>query len=154
MPKIEFPLKLQMKRATVRHLHEVLTKLGYQITKAEKSGERFGASTRRAVLDFQQKHGLKPNGEVDQKTAALLSKATAAPQFVAQGAIRNQDGGPRPGLNLKAFDRNVGMDDVLLGEATSDAQGNYSIQVPNNQATLVFSFIGFEPRISPWQKPF
>ena len=133
MPKIEFPLKLQMKRATVRHLHEVLTKLGYQITKAEKSGERFGASTRRAVLDFQQKHGLKPNGEVDQKTAALLSKGTAAPQFVAQGAIRNQDGGPRPGLNLKAFDRNVGMDDALLGEATSDAQGNYSISYTSDK---------------------
>jgi hypothetical protein len=30
-------------------------------------------------------------------------------------------------LTVKAFDRNVGVDDTLLGQATTDAQGNHSI---------------------------
>lgn len=127
MPQIVFSLKLQMKRAAVSDLHEVLISLGYQIAEAEKSDKRFGASTRHAVLDFQQKHGLKPSGEVDELTVALLSQGTDVPQFVVHGVIRNQDGAPRPGLTIKAFGRNVGADDTLLGEATTDAQGNYSV---------------------------
>ena len=44
MPKIGFPLKLQMKLATVSDLDKVLVSLGYKIAKAEKSAKRFGAS--------------------------------------------------------------------------------------------------------------
>ena len=133
MPQIVFPLKLQMKRATVSDLHEVLISLGYQIGDAEKSNKRFGAWTRRAIFDFQQKHGLKPSGEVDKVTAALLSQGTDGPQFIVHGVIRNQDSAPRPGLTVKAFDRNVGTHDTLLGQAVTDDQGNYSITYTTEQ---------------------
>jgi hypothetical protein len=49
------------------------------------------------------------------------------PQFVVHGVIRNQDSAPRPGLTVKAFDRNVGMDDTLLGQTVTDDRGYYSI---------------------------
>lgn len=48
-------------------------------------------------------------------------------QFLVQGRIISQDGTPRPGLTVKAFDRNVGAADILLGQATTDQQGNYQI---------------------------
>jgi hypothetical protein len=44
-----------------------------------------------------------------------------------QGKVADQAGTPRPGLAVKAFDRNVGVDDVLLGQAVTDAKGGYSI---------------------------
>ena len=43
------------------------------------------------------------------------------------GKITDKAGAPRVGLIAKAFDRNVGEDDTLLGQATTDAHGKYSV---------------------------
>ena len=53
MNRITFPLKLQMKRPEVAHLQAGLAFLGFSIAKSDKTNQRFGASTRKAVMQFQ-----------------------------------------------------------------------------------------------------
>lgn len=120
-------LTIRMRGADVKLLQENLMKLGFSIPGSEQEKKYFGSGTRKAVLEFQRKNNLTATGELDEVTAALLSQRTDAPEFVVHGTVRNQDGAPKPGLTVKAFDRNIGADDTLLGQATTDAEGNYSI---------------------------
>lgn len=70
---------------------------------------------------------LKLTIVLDKATTAFLSYDNDIPQFVVRGKVRDQDNAPRPGLTVKAFDHNSDKDDRLLGKATTDNQGNYSI---------------------------
>ena len=54
------------------------------------------------------------------------------PQFIVRGAIRDQEGKPRTGLTVKAFDRDFRRE-APLGEAITDDQGNYSITYSSKQ---------------------
>ena len=47
--------------------------------------------------------------------------------LIVLGRVTTSDGLPAGNLILKAYDRNVGEDDTLLGQVSTDAQGNYSI---------------------------
>ncbi len=58
MNKINFPRKLQMKRAEVGNLHRALTLIGFEVAAAEKDSQRFGTSTREAVRKLQAEHQL------------------------------------------------------------------------------------------------
>jgi hypothetical protein len=71
--------------------------------------------------------GLKLTIVQDKATTAFLSHDKDISQFVVSGVVRDQDNAPRPGLTVRAFDRNPGKDDILLGMATTNSQGNYSI---------------------------
>jgi hypothetical protein len=53
--------------------------------------------------------------------------------FVVQGQVRASGGGPEPGLTVTAFDRDVGGNDSLLGQATTDGNGCYSISYTPEQ---------------------
>jgi hypothetical protein len=46
---------------------------------------------------------------------------------LVQGTIFDQTSAPRVGLTIKAFDRNLGIADTLLGQATTDQKGHYLI---------------------------
>ena len=72
-------------------------------------------------------YSLKLTMVFDKATTAFLSHDNDVPQFVVSGIVRDQNNAPRPGLTVKAFDRNSGKDDILLGTATTNNQGNYSI---------------------------
>lgn len=63
----------------------------------------------------------------DKATTAFLSHDNDIHQFIVSGMVRDQDNAPRPGLTVKAFDRNSGKDDIFLGMSTTNNQGNYSI---------------------------
>ncbi len=52
------------------------------------------------------------------------------------GKVTDESGAPLPGVNILVKGTTNGT--------TTDAQGNYSINVENENATLIFSFIGFE----------
>src|SRR5688500_9548396 len=58
-------------------------------------------------------------------------------EYIVTGKITSKDDNtPLPGVNI-----------VVKGTAsgtTTDANGNYSLTVPNENAVLVFSFIGYE----------
>lgn len=51
------------------------------------------------------------------------------------GTVKDKDGAPMPGVNVLVEGTTIG--------AITDMNGKYSISVPNPNATLVFSFIGF-----------
>lgn len=53
-----------------------------------------------------------------------------------KGNVTDERGQPLTGVNIKVKDNS--------GVATTDANGNYTIQIPNDQAVLVFSFVGFK----------
>ena len=47
--------------------------------------------------------------------------------FIVHGHVTTSEGKPATDMILKAFDRNVGIDDTLLGQAALDVQGQYCI---------------------------
>ena len=77
MKPVTVPLRLQMKRVEVGDLHQALAILGRAIAAAEKDTQRFGASTRAAVMQFQTAHKLPATGEVDKATAKVINKELA-----------------------------------------------------------------------------
>lgn len=70
-------------------------------------------------------------------TVALLAPAFAAKaDIVVKGTVTSQDDGqPLPGVNIIVKGSSQGT--------TSDALGQFSLSVPNAEAVLVFSFIGY-----------
>ncbi len=65
--------------------------------------------------------------------ATIRQKRDKLASFAVQGQVRAYDGAPQPELIVKAYDRNVGVDDRLLGQAITDAKGNYSISYTTRQ---------------------
>lgn len=65
------------------------------------------------------------------RSAFLNSNYTGA----VRGIIVDDEGAPLPGVNVIIKGTTVGT--------TTDANGNYSLTLPGNDATLVFSFIGY-----------
>ena len=64
---------------------------------------------------------------------------TAAPKaqgISITGLVRDETGDPLPGVNIRVKDSQTGT--------TTDAKGLYSITVPDRNAVLVFTYIGFE----------
>jgi TonB-linked SusC/RagA family outer membrane protein len=60
---------------------------------------------------------------------------TYAQQRTVTGTVTSEDQGALPGVNIVVQGTTQG--------AVTDGQGNYSISVPGDEATLVFSFIGY-----------
>ncbi len=87
MKKINFPLKLQMKRTEVGYLQQALMLIGFEVAAVEKDRQRFGASTREVVRKFQAEHQLTVTGVVDEATANLLNR------FLAERGIRTMEQG-------------------------------------------------------------
>jgi hypothetical protein len=63
-----------------------------------------------------------PELNLDLALPAVLIK-----KFAVRGNVAASDGQSIDNIIVKAFDRNVGADDKLLGQATANGQGNYSI---------------------------
>src|SRR6266567_5705864 len=63
----------------VARLHEVLTLQGVEVSPEERKRRFFGPSTREAVREFQQQHGMSVSGAVDEQTAKAMSAATPVP---------------------------------------------------------------------------
>jgi hypothetical protein len=69
-------------------------------------------------------------GNADKTEKRLMTRKIPLNQGTVQGNVQNSDGSPRSGLTIRAFDRNIGAEDILLGEAVTDNQGHYSITYP------------------------
>jgi TonB-linked SusC/RagA family outer membrane protein len=66
----------------------------------------------------------------------LLSASIAQAQVAVKGRVTDETGGALPGTNVLVKGSTTGT--------TTDADGDYSIDVPAGDAVLVFSFIGYE----------
>ncbi|GAA4299880.1 TonB-dependent receptor [Compostibacter hankyongensis] len=61
-----------------------------------------------------------------------------APEKQVQGQVTDEKGTPLPGVTVKLQDGNAG--------AVTDASGRYTLTVPDDNAVLSFSYIGYNPR--------
>jgi tetratricopeptide (TPR) repeat protein len=82
-------LRLGKRGDAVQKLQEALAKLGYSVGTPDG---RFGEGTRKAVIDFQRKNGLKPDGVVGPKTFASIVGGGAGGTAVSDAAAE----GPMP----------------------------------------------------------
>jgi|WetSurMetagenome_2_1015567.scaffolds.fasta_scaffold00667_9 TonB-linked SusC/RagA family outer membrane protein len=64
-----------------------------------------------------------------------LSEASQSQQIKVSGKVTSTTGEPLPGVNITIKGTTTGIN--------TDVEGNYSIQVANNQAVLQYSFIGY-----------
>jgi peptidoglycan hydrolase-like protein with peptidoglycan-binding domain len=157
MKSVIFPLKLQMKRAEIGDLHQALSVLGFSITGPEKRNQRFGASTRAAVRQFQANHKLRQTGAVNAATAKAINQALAdgglltppppggespgpvpppnppddgppsSDFHVVTGRVLRDDGPPIVGVDVQALHKNL-RSEILLGTQRVDAEGRYTIR--------------------------
>ena len=59
-------------------------------------------------------------------------------QFTVKGVVKDPQGGPLPGANI--------LEKGTTNGVTTDFDGNFSITVPDQNATLVVSYVGFETK--------
>jgi len=100
------------------------------------SSERGGPEVYIRIFDASGQllsHSKTHNNAPREIELNLTLPADVVIRFVVRGRVTSSDGKPVAMLQAKAFDRNVGTDDTLLGEATTDAQGNYSIAYSPDQ---------------------
>ncbi|WP_342327352.1 TonB-dependent receptor [Pedobacter sp. FW305-3-2-15-E-R2A2] len=69
------------------------------------------------------------------KVWPLQQASSRFQQQELKGRVTDEKGGPLPGVSLKLKGSNIG--------ATTDQNGNFSINIPENKGTLVFSFVGY-----------
>ena len=155
MNKITFPLTLQMKRPEVAHLHEALAFLGLTIAAAEKTNQRYGATTRAAVTQFQTTNNLPATGAVDEATSNAINDLLAQQGAIEQdvpgpegpeippvpvpagrrvsGTVLHIDGSAVSGMSVQAYHRRVGGEVPLGVETASNDRGKYTItyQLPD-----------------------
>src|SRR5215204_7469922 len=128
-------LSIGMQGDDVRLLHTELRQLGLAVRDDELREARFGESTRDAVSRLQEKNGLRPDGEVDERTAQVINALVDAlpptlpaddpPQpFIVHGQVLYADQKPATGVQVVAFDRDVAGED-RLGSSITDAEGAY-----------------------------
>jgi TonB-linked SusC/RagA family outer membrane protein len=64
-----------------------------------------------------------------------LTESSEQQQRSISGIVKDENGFPLPGVNIQ-------IEGTIIG-AISDAGGKYSIVIPNDNAVLIFSFIGY-----------
>jgi peptidoglycan hydrolase-like protein with peptidoglycan-binding domain len=70
----------------VEFLQEFLKRQGHYAEGSDSQGT-FGANTRNAVIEFQKKHGLVPDGLVGKKTMAKLQEVQSAENLAGDYAL-------------------------------------------------------------------
>jgi TonB-dependent starch-binding outer membrane protein SusC len=65
----------------------------------------------------------------------LISSFAFAQERVVTGKVTDESGSPMPGVNIILKGTSIGT--------ASDVNGSFDISVPNDQAVLIFTFVGF-----------
>jgi peptidoglycan hydrolase-like protein with peptidoglycan-binding domain len=80
--QIVFPIRLLNQGQAVRDLHEALGSLEFAVGEREVKERRFGRTTRQAVIAFQGRQNLQPNGQIDEGTANRLNELLTRQGFL------------------------------------------------------------------------
>ena len=139
MAEIAAPIRVRMRGDVVAGLHAALARLGYEVEAGERDERRFGTSTGDAVRAFQEVHGLRVSGEVDEATARLLNarlrmggdgdgEAREAMYRVAGHVVR-ADGAPVAGAEIVLSRQGITRI-TALGAGRTDAAGAFEIEYP------------------------
>lgn len=90
----------------------------------------------------------KIESKVTQAKKSQRERATATPpraeNLMVSGVVRDQQGQPIPGVNILAQGTSIGT--------ITNAEGKYSIAVPQPDQVLVYSFIGYVSQQQPIDK--
>ncbi|HEU4835000.1 MAG TPA: neuraminidase-like domain-containing protein, partial [Pyrinomonadaceae bacterium] len=120
-------LKKGMSGTGVGDLQDQLVDAGYTIAVKELTDKFFGDTTHDAVVSFQKKLKLVPNGIFDSKARWVLDDDHEHPKkFIVLGQVFKANGDPSPGLTVKAFDKDLRSEQLLKSDITRD-NGEYSL---------------------------
>lgn len=70
-----------------------------------------------------------------ESSSAKEESQLAPPEHIVSGKVADENNEPLPGVNVFLKGTTIGT--------TTDAQGNFSLQIPDENVILVFSFIGY-----------
>jgi len=79
------PLKIFMRRKSVRMLQELLRSMGYKL---DDRDSMFGACTRDAVKAFQRQRNLKVTGQVDDALLQMMQQGKEGSTEQGKGAVK------------------------------------------------------------------
>jgi Tc toxin complex TcA C-terminal TcB-binding domain/Neuraminidase-like domain/Salmonella virulence plasmid 28.1kDa A protein/Putative peptidoglycan binding domain len=109
-------------------LQNFLFQEGYRISEKEQADKFFGDTTYDALVDYQKKHKLVPNGIFDGKARWVLDDNKPHPnKYIVLGQVIDATGNPMGGKTVKAFDKDL-RTQVQIGSDTTKVQsGEYAI---------------------------
>src|SRR5918911_828210 len=111
----------------VTTLQNLLFQAGYRVAEKEQADKYFGDTTYDALVDYQKKHKLVPNGIFEAKAAWVLDDDKEHPnKFIVLGQVLQANGAPMQGLTVKAFDKDLRSEEFIKQDSTR-AAGEYSI---------------------------
>ena len=147
MKRIIFPLKQPMQGPDVGNLQAALTLLGLTIADAEKTAQRYGASTRQAVSQFQTERQLPVTGAVDEATASVMNNILAELGVLSVQiyvAANLENGKPAAGVQL-VFSYELPAGGTWTSQpVTADANGKLTVDLPAaSPDSIDWSRIGF-----------
>ncbi|HEX2084510.1 MAG TPA: neuraminidase-like domain-containing protein [Solirubrobacteraceae bacterium] len=138
-------LRLNMTGGEVAKAQTALAFLGHQIAASEHGEQRFGKTTRQAIVAFQASRGLAQTGHLEQATLHALNAeiAAAAPAAATEhpyrirGSVRDETWRGMAGVKVRIHDRPVRGEGALLAERPTLANGFFDLPYdpPRDPAT-------------------
>jgi len=126
MSQVTYPLRIRMSGDKIAVLHKALLLAGIQVEATDIRKKYFGTATRKAVAKFQKRARLTVTGEVDEATAAQLTKLFKTNTYLVKGSITDPNGRPVKGALVKASDQDPRNEDPL-GQTKTNTKGQYRI---------------------------
>ncbi|HXR99798.1 MAG TPA: neuraminidase-like domain-containing protein, partial [Pyrinomonadaceae bacterium] len=109
-------------------LQNFLFNEGYRISEKEQADKLFGDTTYDALVDYQKKHKLVPNGIFDGKARWVLDDNKPHPnKFIVLGQVIDDKGQPMSGKTVKAFDKDLRTQKLIGSDTTKMQSGEYAI---------------------------
>src|SRR6201996_9624877 len=119
-----------------------LISISYKANVSQQSGEDWKSIKLTLSTGNPTVSGSKPELSPNYLNYGMYYRAPDGSVTSVNGKLTGSDDGlPIPGATVKIKGTSIGT--------VTDANGNYSIQVPNNAQTLIFSFIGYTPQEVP-----
>jgi hypothetical protein len=143
MKPVSAPVKPGEQSASAAALQDALNALGFQISQDERQKQLAGESTTKMLRTLQRQFQINISTEllVDDITADMINKLlkekglldTKPPKnFSVTGVIITDDARPMVGTLINAVDKRV-AGDIVLGRATTDTTGAYTINYTSEQ---------------------
>ncbi|HKU77696.1 MAG TPA: peptidoglycan-binding domain-containing protein, partial [Pyrinomonadaceae bacterium] len=118
----------------VAELQNFLFQEGYRISENEQADKFFGDTTYDALVDYQKKHKLVPNGIFDGKARWVLDDDHQHPKkFVVLGQVLKADGTPQSG-SVKVLDKDLRSEQLIKTD----------ILKPNGEYLVMYKWEDFQ----------
>ncbi|MDJ1499192.1 TonB-dependent receptor [Xanthocytophaga agilis] len=130
--------RIDMSLSAEKNLQNLLKASGLQLKKLKKNTYVIVSehkSTKLSLEPMQSPNIPMNNSSGNSMTFTSMNKVGQVAAFPVKGKITDEKGEGLPGVSVVIKGTNLGV--------ATDVQGNYSINVPDEQAILVFSAIGY-----------